>query len=97
MSDAIQTVQKGGTIVVVGVFADKARVDLGLVQDRELSLIGPLMYKYEDYLNAVELIVKGKIKTEPLFSEHFPFAEYAQAYDFIDNQRDKIMKVFIDL
>ena len=97
MTDAVETIQKGGTIVVVGVFAEKARLDLGLVQDRELSLIGTLMYKYEDYLNAVELIDKGKVKTDPLFSKHFPFAEYAQAYNYIDNQRDKTMKVFIDL
>jgi L-iditol 2-dehydrogenase len=97
MTDAVETIQKGGTIVVVGVFAEKPRVDLGLVQDRELSLIGTLMYKYEDYLDAVQLIDKGRVKTDPLFSKHFPFAEYTQAYNFIDNQCDKTMKVFIDL
>jgi len=83
--------------VVVGVFGDKPRIDLGLVQDRELKLVGTLMYKYEDYLKAVELIDSGKVKTEPLFSKHFDFDQYAEAYDFIDEQRDKTMKVFIDL
>jgi 2-desacetyl-2-hydroxyethyl bacteriochlorophyllide A dehydrogenase len=97
MKDAIENVQKGGTVVVVGVFGEKARIDLGLVQDRELSLVGTLMYKYEDYLKAVELIDAGDIITEPLFSKHFDFGKFADAYAFIDEQRDKTMKVFIDL
>ena len=53
---AVANIQKGGTIVVVGVFGEKPRVDLGLVQDRELNLRGTLMYKREDYVRAVELI-----------------------------------------
>jgi len=97
MTEVIETIQKGGTIVVVGVFAEKPRVDLGFVQDRELNLIGTLMYKYEDYENAVKLIDNGKVKTEPLYSKHFPFSAYSEAYDFIDTQKDKTMKVFIDL
>ena len=97
MTEVIETIQKGGNIVVVGVFAEKPRIDLGFVQDRELNLIGTLMYKYQDYEKAVELIDSGRVKTEPLYSKHFPFSEYSEAYDFIDAQRDKTMKVFIDL
>lgn len=97
MTDAIENIQKGGTVVVVGVFGEKARVDLGLVQDRELRLVGTLMYKYEDYLKAVELVDSGKIVTEPLFSKHFDFGQYADAYAFIDEQREKAMKIIIDL
>ena len=82
---------------MVGVFAEKPRIDLGFVQDRELNIIGTLMYKYEDYQNAVKLIDSGKVKTEPLYSKHFAFADFSEAYEFIDAQRDKTMKVFIDL
>jgi 2-desacetyl-2-hydroxyethyl bacteriochlorophyllide A dehydrogenase len=97
MTDAIENIQKGGSIVVVGVFAEKARVDLGLVQDRELKLFGTLMYKYEDYLKAVDHIESGKVITDPLFTRHFPFSAYNEVYNFIDEQGDKTMKVFIDL
>jgi len=97
MTEVIGTIQKGGTIVVVGVFAEKPRIDLGLVQDRELNMIGTLMYQYDDYVEAVNLIDKGRVATEPLFSKHFSFTDYADAYRFIDEQRDKTMKVFIDL
>jgi len=94
---AVETIEKGGTIVVVGVFGERPRVNIGLVQDRELSLIGTLMYRYEDFTRAVELMAGGEIVTDFLDSRHFPFEEYAQAYRFIDSQADRSMKVFIDL
>ena len=97
MNSAIETIEKGGTIVVVGVFAENPAINLGFVQDRELTLIGTLMYKHQDYQKAVELIAAGHIATEPLETNHFPFEKYLDAYKFIDAQRDKSMKVFIDL
>jgi 2-desacetyl-2-hydroxyethyl bacteriochlorophyllide A dehydrogenase len=97
MTETIETIGKGGTIVVVGVFAEKPRVDLGLVQDRELKLVGTLMYKYEDYVEAVKHIHEGHVITKPLYSKYFPFNQYNEAYNFIDKERDKIMKVFIDV
>jgi len=97
ISAAVANIQKGGTLVVVGVFAEKPRIDMGLVQDRELNIHGTLMYKAEDYARAVELIASGNVITEPLMSKHFPFEQYLEAYRFIDAQGDRTMKVFVDL
>ncbi|MFC1996189.1 zinc-binding dehydrogenase [Chloroflexota bacterium] len=97
ITTAIENIQKGGTIIVVGVFGEKPRLDLGLVQDRELNIHGTLMYQRHDYHRAVELIASGKVATQPLFSKHFPMDEYLAAYEFIEAQGDKTMKVFIDL
>lgn len=94
---AVQNIGKGGTIVAVGVFAQKPRVDLGLVQDRELTVIGTLMYQRHDYDQAVGAIVGGAIATYPLDTKHFPFEQYLDAYHFIEKQADRSMKVFIDL
>ena len=94
---AIEGLEKGGTLVVVGVFGDKPRVDIGLVQDRELNIHGTLMYKREDYIRAVELVSTGQVQTAPLISRHFAMDDYLEAYRFIDQARDKTMKVFIDI
>ena len=40
----------------VGVFGDKPTVDMGTVQDRELRLIGTLMYQEADWRKAYEHI-----------------------------------------
>jgi len=97
ITSVIESIGKGGNIVVVGVFGDKPKVDVGLIQDRELKLIGTLMYKKDDYVEAVKLINSGDVKLEPLFSQHFNFYDYTKAYDTIDNEGDKVMKVFIDV
>jgi L-iditol 2-dehydrogenase len=94
---AVANLAKGGTLIVVGVFGDKPRVDLGLVQDRELRISGTLMYQRPDYEQAVAWIDSGDIVTEPLMSEHFAFKDYLAAYRYIDQKRDQTMKVFIDV
>ncbi len=94
---AICNLQKGGTLVIVGVFGMKPQVNLGLVQDRELNIHGTLMYRRDDYTRAIRLIAAGQIATTPLISRHFPLQEYAQAYRFIESEGDKVLKVFIDL
>jgi threonine dehydrogenase-like Zn-dependent dehydrogenase len=45
----------------------------------------------------VESIASGEVKTAPLFSKHFSLDEYLAAYQFIENQGEKSMKVFIDV
>jgi L-iditol 2-dehydrogenase len=94
---AITNARKGTDIIVVGVFAEKATIDLGLVQDRELRLIGTLMYQEEDYRKAIELIEENKVKLNPIITEHFPFENYLEAYKYIEEKKDKIMKVMIKL
>jgi len=38
-----------------------------------------------------------KVTTLPLMSAHFPLEEYPRAYEFLDEARDRAMKVFIDV
>ena len=97
MDAAVQNIQKGGKIVVLGVFGEKPRIDMSIVGDREQTIIGTLMYKHEDYVKAVELIAGGQVITAPLVTKHFPFEKYTDAYRFIDEQGDKTLKVMIDL
>ena len=97
LAAAIETIGKGGTIVVVGVFGEHPRVNIGFVQDRELEIVGTLMYQTADFRKAVALMKAGRVITEPLDSKHFDFADYPAAYAFVDAQADKSMKVFIDL
>jgi len=97
MDAAVGNIEKGGTIVVLGVFGEKPRIDMSIVGDREQSIIGTLMYKHKDYVKAVELIASGEVITEPLVTKHFSFEQYVDAYKFIDAQGDKTLKVMIDL
>lgn len=97
MTDAIQYARKGSTIVVVGVFGKKPQIDLGLVQDRELSLVGTLMYQEADYERAVELAASGQLALEKMITHRFPFDRYLDAYHAIEESGGNYLKVMIDL
>ncbi len=97
IDQAIELSAKGGTIVVVGVFPEKVRVNMGFVQDHELTLRGTLMYKREDMLEAVELFRSKKVQGEPLITHRFRFTDYEKAYRFIDENKDRVMKVMIEV
>jgi L-iditol 2-dehydrogenase len=94
---AVSAIQKGGTIVLVAVYGERPRVDTALIQDRELNLLGTLMYRREDFERAVELLGSGLVVTGPLETTHFPLQQYAEAYAFIDRSEERAMKVFIDV
>jgi L-iditol 2-dehydrogenase len=55
------------------------------------------MYQQADYLQAVAWLSSGGVQVAPLISRHFPFAEYAEAYRFIDQHGQSTLKVMIDL
>ncbi|MHA2245656.1 MAG: zinc-dependent alcohol dehydrogenase [Candidatus Hodarchaeales archaeon] len=95
IDDAIENARKGSDIIIVGVFNDKPVVDLGTVQDRELRLIGMLMYQTKEYLKAIELVHTGKVQLEPLMSKNFTFADYNKAYQFIEEKKGKFLKILI--
>jgi L-iditol 2-dehydrogenase len=97
ISQAVSLARKGTTIVVVGVFGQKPQVDLGLVQDRELSLVGTLMYQRSDYEKAIDLVSRDLLRLDVLVTNHFPFTQYLKAYHTIEAAQGNIMKVMIDL
>ena len=56
INDAIHSVNKGGEIILVGVFGEKPKVDLAILGDREINIISSMMYKHEDFEKAIDLI-----------------------------------------
>lgn len=97
ITQAVSNARKGTTIVIVGVFGQKPVVDLGLVQDRELRLVGTLMYQKADYKQAIELAASGALALDELVTHRFPFADYLAAYQTIEAAQGNIMKVMITL
>lgn len=97
ITQAVEVARKGTTIVVVGVFGKKPQVDLGLVQDRELSLVGTLMYQKPDYEQAIELVAAGKLHLETMITHRYAFDDYLQAYHAIEESGGNYLKVMIEL
>ena len=97
ITQAISYARKGSTIVIVGVFSKKTLIDLALVQDHELNLIGSLMYQKKDYEKAIKLVYSNKLFPEKLITDNFPFLSYLDAYHHIEKAKDRTMKVMISM
>ncbi len=97
MGQAIRHARKGSAIILVAVFADMASVDLFTLNDHELTLDTTMMYRHEDYEDAIRLVSEGKILLKPLQSRHFAFMDYLKAYRYIEENREQTMKVLIDV
>ena len=97
MDQAIQNARKGSTIILVAVFGKLANIDLAKLNDSELDLNTSMMYRHEDYVDAIRFVKEGRIQLKPLQSAHFAFADYQKAYEYIDADREKCMKVIIDV
>jgi len=97
LTEVIANIENGGTVVIIGVYVRNPVVNMGFLGEHELNVLGSMMYRHEDYLEAVDLVAKGVIKTAPVITHHFPFEQYYDAYKFIESNGDKAVKVMIDV
>jgi len=91
---AVEACVKGATVVVAGVFGADARVQAGLVQDRELRLQGSLMYLSSDVRDAIRLLAEGRVDAARLITHRFGLAEAPRAFQ-VAAGRGQALKVLV--
>jgi L-iditol 2-dehydrogenase len=94
--EAVRVARKGTRIVLAGVFEEEVPLNLGLVQDRELELVGTLMYVDDDFSVALELLRDRKAKVKPLITHRFRLHQAAEAFATADG-REGALKVIIQV
>jgi threonine dehydrogenase-like Zn-dependent dehydrogenase len=80
VAQAIELVDKGGAVMIVGVAAGAVPVRLDLIQDREIALIGSLMYVREDYTAAMDMLASGAVPVEEIITARYDFEHSAEAF-----------------
>lgn len=94
---ATEIARKGSSIVIVGVFGKETKIQMSLVQDKELNIYGSASYLIKDFIDAIRLIDERKVNLKPLISKRFNLKEIQTAYELIEKERDKILKVLIEI
>jgi len=92
--DAIEIVRKGGKIIVIGVFGEEAEVQMAYVQDRELELIGSLMYIRRDFTDAVKMLANKEIPSDLFISKKFPLEDAEKAFKEAFKKKENLKIVF---
>jgi 2-desacetyl-2-hydroxyethyl bacteriochlorophyllide A dehydrogenase len=80
VAQAVELVDKGGTVMVVGIAAGPTSIPLHLVQDREIAVIGSLMYVREDVERAIALLSSGVVAADELVTAVYPLDRAAEAF-----------------
>ncbi len=95
LNAVISNARKGTDIIVVAVYGTAPSVDMALVNEAELKLIGTARYNIDDFKTAINLVGEGKVKLSPLVTDTFDFVDYGKAYGKIDSSPESTMKVMI--
>ncbi len=95
LASALVNARNGSKVITMGVYSTRPNVEMGLIVERELELIGSMMYTRRDWLRAISLIDNGKVKVEPLVTHQFSFRDYPQAYQIADQNSAEAVKIIV--
>ncbi|HWY45092.1 MAG TPA: galactitol-1-phosphate 5-dehydrogenase [Candidatus Sulfotelmatobacter sp.] len=91
---AVESVRKGGTVVLVGNISPEITLPLQRVVTRQIRLQGSCASSGE-YPRAMELLTTGKIKVKPLITAIAPLADGPQWFERLHAREPNLMKVVL--
>jgi L-iditol 2-dehydrogenase len=86
LGSALESVRPGGTVGVVGLYAEEMRFSPTDAVRREISLLFSYSCNYADYQTALDLLSAGAIDPEPLISR-FPLGGAPEAFEAVGQGR----------
>jgi alcohol dehydrogenase len=92
--DALQSVRRGGTVSVVGLFPGPVELPM-----QELAISGLRLSMGLGNLSRMNqlmaLLESGRVDLSPLVTHSFSLHDALEAYDLFENQKEKCIKVLL--
>jgi len=82
LGSALESVRPGGTVGVVGLYAEEMQFSPTSAVRRELSLLFSYSCNYADYQASLDLLGRGDIDPRPLLSK-YPLEEAPEAFEAV--------------
>lgn len=96
MVQAAEITKRGGTISEIAVMGNDVAAPFGLIQVKELRVIGSNMYTGDDFKAVIEALASGRIRTEGFITKRFPIEEMSAAMRFADQRPEPLVKVVLE-
>lgn len=90
------TLDRGATVVVVGVPAREVTVPLPLIQDHQIRIQGSATYLPADYAESIALLRSGAVRADDIVSSVRPLARVAEAFAPAQAGADTKVLVVVD-
>ena len=97
LNNCIDHTERGGYVVVPGVYSGYPKVNMIYVQDGELNVLGSLMYSWDDYHASVRIVEEASVELAALQTHILPFKDWAKGYALLLDPSSGAMKVIIDM
>jgi L-iditol 2-dehydrogenase len=98
INQAIDLIDKRGTIMVFGSFTSPPQINLLKFRQKELAIIGSEASQKIDFLDGINLLTDGKVKVQPLITHKFPLESIRNAFEVaLGKEKTKSIKVQIIL
>jgi 2-desacetyl-2-hydroxyethyl bacteriochlorophyllide A dehydrogenase len=83
---AIRLTRKCGTVSIIGVYAERTDVHMGLAWIKSIRLVGGQANVIAHVDPVLELIAAGKLDPSPLVTHHMPLEDAPAAYELYDKR-----------
>ena len=95
LNQALQSIQKGGRAVLVGLFETRdISIPANVFVQKEISLTGSQGYHW-DFQRAIELVCKDKINIEKMITHQFHLDQTQDAFETLIDPKQDAVKVVI--
>jgi L-iditol 2-dehydrogenase len=96
LDQAVEVLKPGGRLIVVGIpEADRWSMSVDDTRRKEISIF--FVRREVDCVEpALNMMIKGKIKTGNMITHRFPFEKTKEAFDLVAAYADGVMKAMID-
>ena len=97
LTQAIEIVRKGGTIVMFGVpnKDDRIEIDMSVVYSKEISIVTTYAASDIDTKNALDLISSGKVDVKSLITHKYSLIDSQKAFEHAKSG-EEAMKIIIE-
>lgn len=97
LNQALRLARKGSTVVLEGVPVGPMMLDAILVQDRELSIVGTLMYQLPDFQKAIDLIYQKQIPLSRVITREVNFDDVPSVFWQLVHEPGRDIKVLVKI
>jgi L-iditol 2-dehydrogenase len=94
VKNAVESVRKGGTVVLIGNVVATVELPLQVVVSRQLTLRGSAASSGE-YPQCIELLARGAVNVDPLITAVAPLEQGAEWFDRLHAREPNLMKVIL--
>jgi L-iditol 2-dehydrogenase len=97
LNQALHLARKGTSVVLEGVPEGPITLDAILIQDRELSIVGTLMYRITDFKKAIDLIYQKQIPVGRLITRKVKFEDVPSVFQQLVHNPGLAIKVLVKI